>query len=131
MNCQRTILRLRRAACLLLIGLVYRMGACPCGCVEHNYWLQTLGLASDHDHGVPMDLALVAQDHDCAGESPELYCDTATRSGSDLSWLTYGLSSAHPDVMVTVRDDEVPTGRGPPGRVASHSVRDTTQVFLL
>jgi hypothetical protein len=28
---------------VLLLGLIWQMGACPCGCIEHNLWLQLLG----------------------------------------------------------------------------------------
>jgi hypothetical protein len=68
------------AACVLLWALVYQLGACPCGCVEHNAWLQMLG-ASGHSHAaVALDedgIVRISGNHDCSGEHVVAYMDNA------------------------------------------------------
>lgn len=75
----------RFAATLLLSAIVYQLGACPCGCLEHNAWSQLLGLDSaDHDHAIA-DFegssrnwpALLSDDHDCTGEPRIEFVDIA------------------------------------------------------
>lgn len=34
---------------MLLVAFVYQMGACPCGCLKHNYW-RKLFVASARDN---------------------------------------------------------------------------------
>lgn len=71
----------RRLAATLVVCLFYQLGACSCGCVEHNYWLRTLGLAEDHQHPDTSsdDLSLVANDHDCDGSQELPYIDNSVQ----------------------------------------------------
>ncbi|MFK7737681.1 MAG: hypothetical protein AB8B50_16725 [Pirellulaceae bacterium] len=77
----RKLIQLRKfAASVLLALVVYQLGACPCGCVEHNAWLQMFGVSS-HSHE---DVALgsgnapaISGDHDCSGEYVVAYMDNA------------------------------------------------------
>ncbi|WP_237226187.1 hypothetical protein [Rubinisphaera sp. JC750] len=73
------------AATLLLAAMVYQLGACPCGCLEHNAWSQLLRLDSgDHDHSAA-DLekigshspVLLSDHHDCTGEPRTAFVDNA------------------------------------------------------
>jgi hypothetical protein len=64
------------AASLLIAAFVFQMGACPCGCWEHNGWVRTLASvvsvdahshpATDeqHSHGENLP-GLHQQGHDC------------------------------------------------------------------
>lgn len=77
----RRLIQLRKfASCVLLALVVYQLGACPCGCVEHNAWLQVLGV-SDHSHAEVAvdteDAISISGDHDCSGEHVVAYMDNA------------------------------------------------------
>ncbi|MDA7980457.1 MAG: hypothetical protein MPJ50_16990 [Pirellulales bacterium] len=72
----------RYAAMILLAVTVFQLGACPCGCLEHNAWFQLLGINTEHDDdraatGVEggSDVALIVNDdtHDCEGEARVQY----------------------------------------------------------
>lgn len=71
----------QRFACrVLLLLIVFQLGACPCGCVEHNAWIQMLGLCSHDHHDVAESghaPALHGSDHDCTGEPRAAYLDNA------------------------------------------------------
>ena len=75
----------RFAATVLLAAMVFQLGACPCGCVEHNAWAQLLDLDSgDHDHalivaGQDAGLSSVTSSdtHDCTGEPRTQFVDNA------------------------------------------------------
>ncbi|MEW4491105.1 hypothetical protein AB1L42_23725 [Thalassoglobus sp. JC818] len=70
-------------ATMLLVVMVYQLGACPCGCVEHNVWAQLLGIDSDHDRNLASTVldgkssgVLVGENedqHDCSGEARAQY----------------------------------------------------------
>ena len=74
------------AAVLLLGGMVFQLGACACGCVEHNLWAQLLGLHAEDDHhhdsAFPEndggESALAAEDsHECSGQPKAPFVDNA------------------------------------------------------
>ena len=73
------------AAFVLLAGMIYQLGACPCGCLEHNAWLHLLGIESDHHAesiAAPLTTAVLVitadtDHHDCTGESRPAYFDNA------------------------------------------------------
>lgn len=46
---------LRWIAHLMVVMLLWQMGACPCGCPQHHVWLETL---VGHDAGAPLDHAV-------------------------------------------------------------------------
>jgi len=60
----------------MLLLFVYQIGACPCGCVEHNAWLELLGF--DHPHVTESTAGLSATDnhHDCTGANRFEYVST-------------------------------------------------------
>ena len=100
------------AAFVLLVGMIYQLGACPCGCLEHNAWLHLLGIDSDHDVEINATalasaaLALTAESehHDCTGEPRPTYFDNARSSK-----LTNGLLG-HPESFLSIIVD-APDGR--------------------
>ena len=67
----RVITKQQRLAATLVVCLLYQMGACPCGCLEHNYWLQAIGVADEHDGeyalNVRDDTSVSSNQHDCDG----------------------------------------------------------------
>ena len=72
----------RYTASLLLAVMVYQLGACSCGCLEHNVWAQMLDLdsadhASHSSQGAKeeSDVSQVAsaETHDCTGEARAQY----------------------------------------------------------
>ncbi len=76
----------RCAAFLLLATMVYQLGACPCGCLEHNAWIEFLHLDHDeHSHSTPvlsLDAQIAAEPHshghhDCTGERAAGFVDNA------------------------------------------------------
>ncbi|MCC9643212.1 hypothetical protein LOC71_13085 [Rhodopirellula sp. JC740] len=90
MNPRPLLLKLQRrlVQCVLVIAMLYQMGACPCGCLEHNAWLQLLGGFSHADGHPHPSLVQLSQndsattaagevsnsdDHDCTGEPTTLY----------------------------------------------------------
>jgi len=69
---------------MLLSAMVFQLGACPCGCIEHNAWVQFLGLdAGDHDHtsvadhGTGLSSISSTDTHDCTGEGNAPFVDNA------------------------------------------------------
>jgi len=64
---------------MLVALIIYQLGACPCGCLEHNAWAQLLRLNSTHNNhhpatvrtsgGVAAWAALDEHTHDCTGEA--------------------------------------------------------------
>ena len=60
--------------------MLFQLGACSCGCLEHNVWVQLIGIDSDHheeDFGSTADHLLVSDDHDCSGEPKAQYFDNS------------------------------------------------------
>lgn len=76
----------RGAAALLLIVMLFQLGACPCGCLEHNAWVQLLGLSDadeirianpvlDQDNCI--SVASADHAHDCIGEARPQFVDNS------------------------------------------------------
>lgn len=124
------------ASSVLLAMIVFQIGACPCGCLEHNAWVQMLGLGDHHEEFVSLDDRLSIQDaghHDCTGEGAHDYFNNArTQFGSEplatqylVSLTERGISCgqcpsfAH--LLCSERSQRLP--RGP--------ARTTLQVYLL
>lgn len=64
-------------AAVVVLGFIFQLGACPCGCLEHNYWMQMAGLsphephdACDHDS---QPTAHQNHEHDCTGVAATLF----------------------------------------------------------
>ncbi|QDU86914.1 hypothetical protein Pla175_02680 [Pirellulimonas nuda] len=72
------------ASCLLTAALVYQMGVCPCGCDEHNVWLEAVRAAvgdqDTHSHP-PTDTP--AFDHAHCGCAPQAAYCSAVRVAAD------------------------------------------------
>ena len=93
-NSIRSIIR-HFASIALLVCLLFQLGACPCGCLEHNAWLEMLGIQHheqpsdgqlstipsvkkvdvDHDH--IGRIAAVEYDHECDGNGCPKYFNNA------------------------------------------------------
>ena len=82
----------RIAAVTLLMAMVYQLGACSCGCLEHSVWAHFLGMESADDHhpvsnGVGDAVSAAGHDdHDCCEEAK-------TRSSCFRIRLTTALKS--------------------------------------
>ncbi len=90
------------ASVALLICLVLQLGACPCGCLEHNAWIQMLGWSmEDHAHSHDVDdlhaqVSDGSQDHDCTGELRPQYINNARPvriAGTNDTVLEYGCTT--------------------------------------
>lgn len=121
--------------------MLYQLGACACGCIDHNYWLQAVGIASDHHHHAGKPAAdqqnesgdrFAAVDHDCDGGTKPLYLNNAPRTKSIAS------SVGQFDMLAdwVLRDQLKLSGcraqdRGPPILDCRSSLRSTLQVCLI
>jgi hypothetical protein len=116
--------------------MVYRLGACPCGCIEHNYWLQAVGLADDeHSHAaadLDADGIVASHEHGCTGEPEEFFLNNPRIPGTKLVRAPLpGLLSSHPSVIREATRDYDPPLRGPPHLARGDTHRSALQVFLL
>lgn len=69
------------APSVLLVMIVYQLGACPCGCLEHNAWLQLLGMSHEHVHSPSgSSPAWESEEHDCTGEARPTYVNNARQA---------------------------------------------------
>lgn len=127
--------RIRLSAIALTVCFVFEMGACPCGCLEHNYWLALFGHSSDsstpaqgdHDTGL-----LVASDHDCTGKSRDEFVNTARlpETGSRQLQISH-FTIDSPDAHGTLSAAEPFFNRGPAGRLPIAPDLVSLQVFRL
>lgn len=129
--------RFRLTSIAVAVCFVCQLGACPCGCLEHNYWFQMLRLSDDghHDANSSAGLAWAAQDdHDCSGELRAQFVNTARASEASLDQLRFTyLSFQHLDASPAFLRSFPTLDRGPPGLwhpTTSCSCIDL-QVFLL
>ncbi len=131
---------LRLASGVLLVGMIFQLGACPCGCLEHNVWVQLLGLDADHHLGRTASASTVswsgldADHHNCTGEPRPGYVDNAR------SFRVAGLchkeliAVADPSADRVIRSLRSSEHAGPrsPGPAVSHALtRSTLQVYRL
>ena len=130
-------LQQRFAATLLVVCLFHQMGACPCGCIEHNYWLQALGLAEDHDHDrdsfdVYGTQSLSSSQHDCDGSHDLLYVDNSfAREFVDTLTIRSTFSARSFDAALPQPCNVRPQDRGPPARHHGHLHFGMPQVLLI
>ena len=137
---------------MMLLGIVYQFGACPCGCLEHNAWLQMLGLSSHgllevtsgelDSSGLPgeshsldgvADRATGSDHHDCNGGPRPLYVNDAERPPRVVAVPSVDFGAAgglprHALVAVVLASE---SERGPPGHLMLRARLATLQVFLL
>ena len=131
----------RFASIALLVCLVYQLGACPCGCLEHNAWVELFGLsASDHEHDLAQSdrssagISVADDHHDCTGEARPQYVNTARdvndKQVEDL--LARVFSVAHVVDCHSVSAMSRGGFHSTPPRGVSHALsRPITQVFRL
>lgn len=82
----RTMPLQRLASSALLAMILFQLGACPCGCLEHNAWFQMLGLSEHHDDVATASDGVSVRDaghHDCTGEHAPDYLDNSKLLGGD------------------------------------------------
>jgi hypothetical protein len=138
-----SVIRLRRTALrntslVMTLCLVYQMGACPCGCWEHNHWFAMLGLEQDERQApiLPTTVGRVlssADSHDCTGAPKPLY---ASQSELKLRKLANAPSTLAWHAPLRLADSASGPGRlrdqrGPPGPIGGPANRARLQVFLL
>ena len=120
---------------VVVLGFVFQLGACPCGCLEHNYWMQLVGLSSPEPQGASdrghQPTAEQEHEHDCMGVGGPIYVNNVrpivspqpdmtgridwVSDGSEIHLCRYGeLSQRSPPDLADL-------GHTPPG----------LQVFLL
>lgn len=131
----RSTKRLQRGlVAFLLVAWFHLNGACPCGCLEHNYWFRMLGMVgSNWDFPLSDDLNVSADQHDCihkprdlalAGEKYQEKKDERTLLASILD-----ISVSGPELPLPASSAERPDTRA-----TSHSAgaqRAVLQVFTL
>lgn len=137
----------RIAAAILMLCFAFQLGACPCGCLEHNYWVQLAGgldhdssghvhgPAHHHSHGVPMErdgLAQVEHDHECVGVSARWFVNNS-RQVESLRVCEANCLDCLPATVTTPPVDgrTVASPRGPPDFWLTSNSNSELQVFLL
>lgn len=120
----------------MLICLVYQLGACPCGCLEHNAWAEMLGLSSHDHHGVPATSTTSVssgEDHDCKGYPRPLYVSNENDWGRWIACLSSPPTLAADSYASIDCDDRVQLRehRGPPVYLTARTHPASLQVFLL
>ena len=92
MNFALTHRRMHRiASAVLMVGFIYQLGACPCGCLQHNYWAQALGM-SPHDSHEAVDTTQLelhpGHGHDCRGVPARVFINNSRAVESPKIGLT-------------------------------------------
>lgn len=130
----------RLASIALLVCLVFQLGACSCGCLEHNAWVELFQLSTD-DHGHDLaqsdrasgGVSIEDNHHDCTGEARPQYVNTARdvssiqNEGRPTHTYPVALASDHLSHSMTPSGFHSPP---PPGRLHALS-RPVTQIFRL
>ena len=115
----------------ILAAYIFHLGDCPCGCIEHNAWLQGLqSIDKDSTEFGSDSLCEVASDHDhdCDGSRPQ-FLDTSHHPTcvKQLLFLSTVFKSAFVDgsssALACVRSEGMQILLAPP--------RASLQVFLL
>lgn len=123
----------RLTSAMLVSCVIYQIGACPCGCLEHNYWLGLAGFVDHHESIVGASAtAAVAGTHedDCLDHHPSPYVNTTRRV--EIASDAVGNSAVSSWYLTsTLRlDGDFRLDRGP--SFLGNSPRcDTLQVFRL
>lgn len=115
----------------ILVAFVFHLGACPCGCIEHNAWLQVLHAADEDSSQSGNDSRCeIAGDHehDCAGSRPQ-FLDTAQHPECVKQLLMFSIVSQSPLVGGDSRASRLECADAP--HRISAPPRAELQVFLL
>jgi hypothetical protein len=121
----------------MLLWCVYQLGACPCGCLEHNAWAELIGLTS-HDEVASVSPAggavlSTAEDHDCTGQPRPLYLSSTENPGRLVALVasppTAAFDAQPPRSMLDRAI--IRAHRGPPGLGSQRAHLASLQVFLL
>ncbi len=125
----------RITSVVLSVCLIYQLGACPCGCLEHNHWLRVLGLA-DHDGDLAVDVdratLVVQQEHDCSHDPRVQFVSTSRSWEGSSCWLCdEAVVLQQPLVAVALTPSRRSLDRGPPGPLGTNALLSSLQVFLL
>ena len=87
--------RLQKFASFVLLALlVYQLGACPCGCLEHNVWMEIVGFGSDHEPVEITNASLLVSapdEHDCTGVPKAQYVNNARSITGSGEYLNSGV----------------------------------------
>jgi hypothetical protein len=126
----------------VLALMVYQLGACPCGCLEHNAWLQWAGITADHYGGAvastPAAESLITTAdgdyHDCTGEPRPQFVDNA-RSARHMGDFFASLATVVYILNASVDDTATVHGRferGSDSASLAHALsRPALQVYRL
>ena len=125
----------RLTSYFLALLLVYQLGVCPCGCLEHNAWFEWLGLDADaHQHAEVADdqpSLSCAEGHDCVGKPRPLYVSQShDLKGQILAISATKAALGQPDAFDPVDLVVRAQDRGPPD-FSAQPLRASLQVFLL
>ena len=112
----------RAAIWLIVLVMVYRVGACPCQCIRHSIWFDAISYVVDleaadgcdehgHDHGhapVPSDTLQICGQHcDCVPQNIDLWrCDRTTELGANDFAMTLSAMGGAPS-SITVSDGDL------------------------
>jgi hypothetical protein len=131
MNTTRSHLTSTVPALMLLFVSVFRLGDCPCGCPEHNIWVELAGLGETEVAVSPVRTAAMNSDgnevleHSCASVPLGHYVDNSRVPNMDepepASQRTVALCQEHTIALATsMRSDfaKAYDDTGPPSRPA-------------
>ncbi len=125
-----------RIATAFIVGcFFYRFGACPCGCFEHNYWVQAIGIVGpEHDHApTEGSVPTVTDQHHCSGAFAVDFVNDARlvkppTTISNQSWSAF----IEEDAPVTLPNEPgSQSTRGPPCFWTATSSHSELQVYIL
>ena len=125
----------RVTAVALMLLLTHQLGACPCGCIEHNAWAQWLGLVTQDTDAYPpahADTFRSGQDHDCTGKPFPLYVTNTKNVVSRIACQQAPVRLPLAEGQLFSSEHKVSSlnNRAPPGEKA-RTDRTRLQVYLL
>jgi len=138
----------RLAIYAILAGFTFQLGACPCGCLEHNAWVEAFEGSLGHDEasgGDQLHLAarssqddfaasLVSNEHDhhdCDGVDRRQYFDTSRKVTPQLNLILPLLNATASSSATAMQLEQRRSLLDTTPRSHAVPVRATLQVFLL
>lgn len=118
---------------VLAAAIVHLLGACPCGCLDGNLWLQQIGAVAEMKDGGDTGEPPVGIDHACdddsltwlAGDVNETDLRVAAAMAAATPGETMAVVGAPVGSTAILRTPAAPTG------VSARRLRATLQVFLI